>query len=82
MHRIKGLYENGQVTFPDGAAPEGRMDVVVIFPDPREPAPSRDKDAGKRFVKEWSGILKGCDISDWKDQKAEYLKGKPGENSP
>ena len=26
------------------------------------------------------GILKGCDVSNWKDEKAEYLKGKPSEN--
>ena len=56
------------------------MEVVVVFPDQSEPAPARDKDAGKRFVEEWAGVLKGHDISNWKDEKAEYLKGKPSEN--
>jgi hypothetical protein len=76
MHRIKGLYENGQVTFPEGAAPEGRMDVVVIFPDPREPTPPRDKNAGKRFVEKWSGVLKGADIEGWKEQRIADLEKK------
>ena len=47
------------------------MEVVVISPDQTEPVPPRDTDAGKRFVEKWSGILKGCDVSNWKDEKAE-----------
>jgi hypothetical protein len=80
MRPFKAVYENGHLLFPDGTAPEGKMEVVVVFPDQCEPAPTRDKDAGKRFVQEWSGVLKGRDISNWKDEKAEYLKGKPSEN--
>ena len=80
MPSVKAIYENGHLVFPEGTAPEGRMEVVVIFPTRIEPAIYHDKDAGKRFVREWSGILKGCDISDWKDEKAEYLKRKPRED--
>jgi hypothetical protein len=80
MQSFKAVYENGHLVFPEGNAPEGRMEVVVVFPDKNESAPPRDKDAGKRFVREWTGILKGCDISNWKDEKADYLKGKASEN--
>ena len=80
MRSVKAIYENGHLIFPEGNGPEGRMEVVVIFPDENRVRRPRDKDAGKRFVREWSGILKGCDISNWKDEKAEYLKGKPREN--
>jgi hypothetical protein len=80
MRPIKAVYEDGHLMFPEGAAPEGRMEVVVIFPDQSEPSPPRDKDGGKRFDREWAGVLKGCDISNWKDEKAEYLKGRPSEN--
>jgi hypothetical protein len=73
---MKAIYENGHLLFPDGSAPEGRMEVVVVFPDQGESVPPRDKDAGKRFVREWAGVLKGCDVSNWKDDKAEYLNGK------
>jgi hypothetical protein len=66
--------------FREGSPPEGRMEVVVVFPDQGELAAPRDKDAGKRFVREWTGILKDCDIGNWKDQKADYLKGKPSED--
>ena len=41
--------------FPDGTRPQGRMEVVVVFPDQSEPVPPRDKEAGKRFVREWTG---------------------------
>jgi hypothetical protein len=80
MRSVKAVYDNGHLMFPDGSVPEGRMEVVVVFPDQGKPIASRDKDAGKRFVREWTGILKGSDISNWKDEKAEYLKGKPNEN--
>jgi hypothetical protein len=80
MQPVKAVYEDGHLVFPEGNGPEGRMEVIVIFPDKDESAPTRDKDAGKRFVREWKGVLKGCDISNWKDEKAEYLKGKPREN--
>ena len=80
MQPVKAVYEDGRLTFPDGMAPEGRMEVVIVFPDQSEPVTPRDKDAGKRFVQEWAGILKGCDISDWKNERADYLKGKPSEN--
>jgi hypothetical protein len=80
MRSVRAFYENGHLVFPEGNGPEGRTEVVVIFPDKNEPIVCRDKDAGKRFVREWAGVLEGCDIGNWKDQKAEYLKGKPGEN--
>jgi len=81
MPSVKAVYDNGHLVFPEGNGPEGRMEVVVIFPEKKEVTCPRDKNAGKRFVEEWSGILKGCDISNWKDEKADYLKGKPRENS-
>lgn len=84
MRQVNAVYENGRLTLPDGLAPEGRLNVVVTFPDlspnPSEPVPARDKNAGKRFVREWMGVLEGCDVGNWKDEKAEYLKGKPHEN--
>jgi hypothetical protein len=76
MRSMKAVYENGHLVFPEGNGPAGRMEVVVVFPDMGESTVPRDKDAGKRFVREWSGILKGCDIGDWKDQKADYLMRK------
>jgi hypothetical protein len=62
--------------FPEGAAPEGRMEVVVVFPDQCEPAPARDKDAGKRFVEKYLGILKGANIEGWKEQRIADLEKK------
>jgi hypothetical protein len=74
MRSIKALYENGHLVFPEGNGPEGRMEVVVVFPDQNKPAIAHPKDAGKRFVSEWSGVLEGCDLGNWKDDKADYLK--------
>ncbi len=76
MRPIKAVYDNGHLMFPDGAAPEGRMEVVVVFPDQCEPAPAPDKDAGKRFVEKWSGILKDSDIEGWKEDRIAYLEKK------
>jgi hypothetical protein len=76
MRPIKAVYENGHLMFPDGTAPDGRMEVVVVFPDQSEPAPPRDKDAGKRFVEKWSGVLKGVDIEGWKEQRIADLEKK------
>jgi hypothetical protein len=80
MRPVKAIYDNGHLLFPEGNGPEGRMEVVVVFPDKSEPGLRKDKDAGKRFVREWSGVLEGADISNWKDEKAEYLKGRGSEN--
>ncbi|MBU4272489.1 MAG: hypothetical protein KKE86_04080 [Planctomycetes bacterium] len=52
------------------------MEVIVVFPDPGESAPARDKDAGKRFVEKWSGVLKGENIEGWKEQKIAELEKK------
>ena len=54
----------------------GRMEVVIVFPDQSKLSPPRDKDAGKRFVKEWSGVLKGVDIEGWKEQRIADLEKK------
>jgi hypothetical protein len=74
MWAVTAIYDNGHLAFPEGTYPEGRMEVVVVFPDQAEPCPPRDKEAGKRFVEEWSGILKGTDIEGWKDRKAADLE--------
>jgi hypothetical protein len=76
MHTIKGIYENGQVTLPKGQLPSGRQDVIVLFPEINNPE-GKDLTAGKRFVEKWQGILKGCNIDDWKNQKADDLQRKP-----
>jgi hypothetical protein len=76
MRTIKALYENGHLMFPEGVAPEGRMEVVVVFPDHAEPTAPRDKDAGKRFVEKWSGVLKGVNIEGWKEQRIAELEKK------
>ena len=56
------------------------MEVVVVFLTSASRLPIRDKDAGKRFVEERAAVLKGRDVANWKDEKAEYLKEKPSEN--
>lgn len=76
MRPVKATYENGHLIFPGGSGPEGRMEVIVVFPDPGESAPARDKDAGKRFVEKWSGVLKGENIEGWKEQKIAELEKK------
>jgi hypothetical protein len=76
MRSVKAVYENGRIIFPKGSLPEGRMEVVVIFPDTSEPVVPRDKDAGKRFVREWSGILKDVNIEGWKEQRIADLEKK------
>jgi hypothetical protein len=78
MQTMKAVYDNGTLVFPEGVAPRGRMEVVVVFPEQVEAVSNnlieqRDKDAGKRFVREWSGILRGCNIDNWKDEKAAHL---------
>jgi hypothetical protein len=75
MHTVKGVYENGQIMLPEGQYPPGRQDVIVLFPDSSDRS-HHDPNAGKRFVQRWKGILKGCSIVDWRDQKAEYLMRK------
>jgi hypothetical protein len=82
MTPIRAIYDNGHLLFPEGNGPEGRMEVVVVFPDKTEPGSNRDKDAGKRFVEKWSGVLEGVDISNWKDQKAEDLMRKGMREDP
>ena len=76
MRPIKAVYEDGHLMFSEGPAPEGRMEVIVVFPDQTEPASPRDKDAGKRFVEEWSGVLKGADIEGWREQRMADLEKK------
>jgi hypothetical protein len=75
MHTIKGVYENGQIILPEGQYPSGRRDVIVLFPDMNN-ATEKDPNAGVMFVQKWKGILKGCDIENWRDQKVEYLQRK------
>jgi hypothetical protein len=78
MRSIKAVYENGHLVFPEGNGPEGRMEVVVVFPDQSERVPSRnrDKNAGKRFVQKWRGILKGVNIEGWREQRIADLEKK------
>lgn len=76
MASFKAVYENGHLVFPDGNAPEGRMEVVVIFPDKKQEARPRDKDAGKKFVEKWGGILEGVKIEGWKEQRIADLEKK------
>jgi hypothetical protein len=80
MRSVKAIYENGHLMFSEGTPPLGRMEVVVVFPETGETNPRRNTEAGKRFVQEWAGVLKGCDISRWTDDKAEFVKGTPHEN--
>ena len=72
MIAIKAVFDNGQVVFPPGTLPEGRREVIVTFLD-EETTEKRDPEAGKRFVEKWGGSLKGMDIGDWKDQKADDI---------
>ena len=76
MRSVNAVYENGRLFFPEGDGPEGRMEVVVVFPDQGESAPPHDKDAGKRFVKEWAGVLKDVNIEGWKEQRIADLEKK------
>ena len=76
MRSVKVVYENGHLIFPEGSGPEGRMEVVVIFPDQGEPVALRDKNAGKRFVEKWTGVLKGVNIEGWKEQRIADLEKK------
>jgi hypothetical protein len=77
MRPVKAVYENGHVIFPGESAPEGRMEVVIVFPDEGEsPSLNPDKDAGKRFVEKWSGALKGVDIEGWKERRIADLETK------
>jgi hypothetical protein len=76
MWAARAIYDNGHLTFLEGTPPEGRIEVIIVFPDENEPSPPRDKNAGKRFVEEWSGVLKGVDIEGWKEQKAADLERK------
>ena len=41
MLPVRALYDNGYLTFPDGSTPEGRMEVVVVFPEHEETPPAR-----------------------------------------
>jgi hypothetical protein len=54
------------------------MEVVVIFPDQGRPAPPRrkDKNAGKRFMQKWKGVLKGVNTEGWKEQRIADLEKK------
>jgi hypothetical protein len=76
MRSMKAVYDNGHLLFPDGNGPEGRMDVVVVFPEKTQPASPRDKDAGKRFVEKWSGVLRGVELDNWKEQRIAELERK------
>jgi hypothetical protein len=70
----RAIYDNGRLVFDEGDAPEGRVPVIVTFLG--DETSGGDKTAGQRFVSKWRGILKGCDIGDWRDQKADYLQSK------
>jgi hypothetical protein len=72
MIAVKAVYDNGRVVFPPGTLPEGRRDVIVTFLE-EENTEKRDPEAGKRFVEKWEGVLKGVDIGNWKEQKAEDI---------
>ena len=78
MRSVKAVYENGHLVFPEGNGPEGRMEVVVVFPDQGEPISprNREKNAGKRFVEKWRGVLKGANTEGWKEQRIADLEKK------
>jgi hypothetical protein len=77
MRSVKAVYENGHLVFPDGNGPEGRMEVVIVFEEGKPVPPrNKDKDAGKRFVQKWKGILKGVNIEGWKERKIADLEKK------
>jgi hypothetical protein len=78
MRSVKAVYENGFLMFPEGTAPEGRVEVVVVFPDRNEPRATskKDKNAGKRFVRKWKGFLKGVNIEGWREQRIADLEKK------
>ncbi len=78
MRSLRAIYENGQIIFPGGSAPQGKSIVIITFLDDDSSESGRRKDPGKRFVSKWRGVIRGRNVDDWKDQKAEYLKGKPG----
>jgi len=75
MIAVKAVFDNGQVVFPPRTRPEGRQDVIVTFLD-EDTTEKRDPEAGKRFIEKWSGVLKGANIENWKDQKAEDISKK------
>ncbi len=74
MRSLRAIYENGQIVFPEDDAPQEMGRVIITFLDDDSGEPSRPKDAGKRFVKKWRGVIKGSSIDDWKDQKAKHLE--------
>jgi hypothetical protein len=76
MRSVKAVYEDGHLFFPEGNGPQGRMEVVVVFPEQEPAAALRDKDAGKRFVQKWSGRLQGVDAEGWKEQRIADLEKK------
>ena len=80
MQLVKAVYDNGHLVFPEGNGPEGTMEVVVVFPDRADRLfPATRTPANGSYGN--GKALKGCDISNWQDEKAEYLKGKPRENT-
>jgi hypothetical protein len=76
MRSARAVYENGHLVFPEGDGPEGRMEVVVVFPDKTETNRHHDRNAGKRFVEKWAGVLKDANIEGWKEQRIEELEKK------
>ena len=76
MRSAKAVYDNGHLVFPEGDGPEGRTEVVIVFPDKTETGRPRDRDAGKQFVEKWAGVLKDTNIEGWKEQRIEDLEKK------
>lgn len=73
MRSLKAVYENGRILLPEREAPQGPIDVIVTFLDEENTAEKPKKDAGKRFVEKWMGVIKGSNIDDWKDRKVKDL---------
>jgi hypothetical protein len=75
MLTVKAHYENGQIVLPPGNFPQDSQEVLVTFLNPSLSSSPR-KNAGKQFVAKWKGVLKGCSIEGWREQKAEDLARK------
>jgi hypothetical protein len=75
MQVIEAVCEDGRIILPQDQAPKGRVNVIVTVLTPTgddqdEAEPLHDVNAGREFVRKWSGVLQGHNIEGWRERRA------------
>ena len=75
MTTVKARYENGKVLLPNRDVPQEDQDVMVTFLGNADTRSQRAKST-EAFLQKWSGVIKGANIGDYKEERTRRLERK------